>query len=158
MTISLGHTSSSVPGVTELSTAIAPFNFDEDFVSSPSSDGSSLVYTSITSPVDQPFTIRYTKRTRRNVYSGYELAVANQLPSSRGDDLVVAVKMLAKTTEGDIFIPLYGTMTLTVPPTSLVSDGEASQLVEILYAAVAEQGSTGVIEGLGRFRRGVLAR
>lgn len=154
MTKSLSHgpEGSSVAGVTALALPIAILNYD-DFKIIESGPGISK-YTDITSPTDQPSTLRIAQRVRPNVYAGTSIDPTVFLASKSGTDTVVELQEVWTVSDSEDTsyrqdFPVRIGLSFTTPNSALVTADEVRYLVGRVIAAMFDQQSNNTLDNTG---------
>lgn len=155
----IGPNGTAVDGVTAIDLPLPPLNFDEDFVLLSDDPGNS-VYTDITSPIDQPATLRIATRDVANCYAGTSIDPASFLASRKGRDIVVQVREVVKITDSDDatyakLFPISAGLTMSVPMDALVTAYITETLIGRLVAALAAMGEVEINGGTVALLRGV---
>lgn len=164
MSRSLAHGPNGTPvdGLSAVTYAIPPLNYDADFVAIEEGPGR-VVYTDVTSAQDQPSTLRIAQQSRPNVYAGTSIDASAYLPNKKGTDTIVEVKETWSITESTdpTFLqqaPVRCAITLTLPTTAVMSYSDVQSLIGRAVAALFTQGEATAEEGLVRLLHGVVKR
>lgn len=160
--VTYGPNGTPVDGLSALTIAVAPINFEEDFLPLVDDPGVNI-YLDNTAPVDQPSTVRLATRDVANVYAGTAIDPAVFLPSRKGRDIVVQLQEVhAITDSADAaylrMYPIKGTLTLNVPIDPAITPAVLEHMVTRLVAAIARQGEATLESGLAALHRGVTSK
>lgn len=160
--LSYGPNSTAVAGVANVTFSPAPINFVADMRSVEEGAGK-VVYTDVTSPIDQPATLRIAQAIRPNVYAGTSVENASMLPSKRGVDIVVETKEMWRESDDtdptyDRLIPVRCAITLNLPIAAQVTPDAVEHLIGRTVAALYKQGEDDITAGLNALLHGVVEK
>lgn len=161
-TVSYGPNGTAVSGVSSVTFPVAPLNFAADFRKL--SEGPGLVvYTDVTSPQDQPSTLRIAQSSRSNVYAGTSIDPSVFLPTKQGTDTIVEIREVwseSDSTDSTYLrmFPVRLALTLTTPNANQVSIASIERLVARAIAALAAQGKDTLDEGVSALLHGVVQK
>jgi hypothetical protein len=160
-TFGYGPNGSSVPDVSGNIGVLGPaLNYDLDFREIESGTGFK-VYTDITSPVDQPATIRIAHKERANVYAGTSIDPSVYLPTRRGVDTIIEVREVWTESDSEDSsylrqVPVRAAITLTLPAYGNVSTEDVEHLLSRLVVSLFEQSEDSIDTGLEALLHGVV--
>jgi len=156
-----GPTDTAFSGSTTLAVPIPGLNWTADFRMLPSSPGE-VVATNVTTPVDQPETVRFSQRAKANIYQGTNIDPTAYLPVKNGTSTLLELRQtLVETDSGDAsyrkLIPVRAAITLDIPSYGNVT---AAMVLSLVQRAVALAFEKGVVTstGLSAIQRGVLKK
>lgn len=160
--LSHGPVPSDVENVASIAFTAYPINFVADFRTIEEGPGK-LVYTDVTSPVDQPSTLRIQQSLNSNVYSGTSIEPNAMLPTRKGVNTVVEFKEVWKITDSDEpsfcqYMPVRAALTLNLPTCAEMTATELQGFVGRLMASLAAQGSDTLVTGLADLLHGVVEK
>lgn len=160
--LTTGPNGTAIGGLATLTLAVPPLNYDADFRALESVPGK-LVMTDITSPQDQPSTIRLAQTSRPNIYAGTSIDPSAFLASRKGVDTIVEAKEVWSITDAADpsflqLMPARAAITLTLPVSSLVTADVVMGLVGRAVAALFAQGDATHDDGIDALLHGVLSR
>lgn len=155
----LGPNGTPIGGLSTVTFPVAPLNYEADFL--PIEDGAGrTVYTDITSPTDQPATVRLQVSSRPNVYVGSSIDASAYLPNRKGVDIYVEAKNVVTVTDSEdasylAQFPIRAALAVTCPQSVLVTDEMVEAMVARIVAALFGQGDATPDDGIGALLRGV---
>lgn len=157
-----GPSGTPIEGLTVLTFAVAPLNYDADFRVIEEGVGK-VIYTDVTSPQDQPSTLRIAQQGNANVYSRTSIDPSAYLPNRRGTDTIVEVREVwseTETTDSALLrlMPVRVAITLSLPTSPLITADAVEELVQRAVAALFTQGEATIAEGLTDLTHGVVKR
>lgn len=157
-----GPNGTAVDGVTDVTFPVAPLNYDADFRVLEEGPGK-VVLTDITSPLNQPSTLRIAQSVRANVYTNSDIDSSAYLSSKKGADTIVEVREIwSKTTVSDPsyerLFPVRCAITLTVPTDAIIDTTSVQRLIARAVAAFATMGDDSYDNGIDALLHGVVAR
>lgn len=160
--LAFGPNSSAVAGVSSLTFAPAPINFAADMRKSDSGPGK-VVYTDVTSPIDQPSTLRISQVAKANVYAGTSISPEAMLSNKRGIDTVLEIKETWKVTDSadttfSRYAPARCAITLNLPLDEVVTAAAVKHLVDRAVAALFAQGDATITNGANALLHGVVEK
>lgn len=160
--LTFGPNGTPVEGVTALSFTLPPLNFEADFGLIEEGVGK-VIYTDLTSPQEQPSTLRIAQTSRANVYAGTSIDPSVYLANKRGTDTIVEVREIWADTEStDPSIlghaPVRCAITLTVPDSAIVTDEAVERLLARCVAAFYKQGEATPDAGITALLHGVVKK
>lgn len=137
-------------------------NFPADFREIEDAPGK-VVLTDITTPLDQPSTIRVAQTSRPNVYAGTTLDPSVHLPNKKGTDTIVEVREIWSETETtdpsyQRMFPVRVAITMSLPNASQVSTADATALVLRAVAALGKAGDNNITTGITDLLHGVVKK
>lgn len=161
-TIVYGPTGTAVEGVAAVTFAVPPLNFDEDFSLIDEGKGS-IVFTDITSPTDQPSTLRIAQRPVANVYSRSSIDPSLYLATKRGTDMIIEVLETHMEHDSvdsslDKAWPARFALTMSTPDAAQVDAASIKRGVARLVAALAAMGDATLDAGIDKLRHGVVRK
>lgn len=150
------------PVITAVTFEVTPLNFDADF-RTVEEGASKIVLTDITSPQDQPSTIRISQAARPNVYAGTSIDASAYLPNKKGTDTVVEVREVHAVTDDTdpaflLQFPVRAAFTLNVPDSAYVTPALVKRLLARVVAAMAEQASATLDSGIDALLHGAVKK
>lgn len=140
MNTSFGYTDTPISGVTAPKITVPVINFNEDYrVKASSAKEATIV--NISSPLDQPESIRFAVSEVADVYAGAGLSSEQIIGSKAGTRLLAQLNMTAKVTDesGMIvsYLPLSAHLVIKVPKSAYVTndliDTVKNRLIGTLY-------------------------
>lgn len=157
-----GPNGTAVDGVTDVTFPVAPLNYDADFRVLEEGPGK-VVLTDITSPLNQPSTLRIAQSVRANVYANTEIDSSAYLSSKRGSDTIIEVREVWSKTEStdpsyERLFPVRCAITLTVPTDAIIDATSVKRLVARTVAGLATMGDNTYEDGIDALLHGVVAR
>lgn len=161
-TLSHGPSGTAVEGVSAVTIAPPPINFEADMLEVESGVGR-VVYTDITSPSDQPSTLRIVATPKANVYAGTSIDPSVFLPSKRGTDLYIETREIWSVTDtvDTAFrqdFPLRVGLAISAPDTSYITDEDIEAAVGRVVAALYSQGEATPDLGITALLHGVVKK
>lgn len=161
-TLTHGPNGTPIEGLSTVTIAPAPINFAEDLRVVESGPGR-VVYTDVTSPQDQPSTLRIAQQSKPNVYAGTSIDPAAFLATKQGIDTVVEIREVwseVDSTDSTYLklIPVRAAITLNLPVASQVTSTEVALLVNRVVAALFAQGDATIADGLTDLLHGVVEK
>lgn len=161
--INMGPNGTAVSGLTALTDlAISPLNYDADF--RVLEEGPSrVVMTDVTSPIDQPSTLRIAQTSRANIYAGTDIDPSAFLATRKGSDTIVEFREVWEETDSvdatyRALIPVRCAITLTLPVSASVTPGMVQDLITRTFSALYEQGDALSVDGITDLLHGVVKR
>lgn len=159
-TVTYGPNSTAVAGVPAVTFAVAPLNYDADFLRVDESNGRSWIGTDITAPRGNPSTVKIAQRAVSNVYGNTSIATAAQLPSKRGTDTIIEVREIHHESDSEdstygVDWPMRLAITFTAPDANQVTAAAIERMLARAVAAIAEQGDDTLTAGLDKLLHGV---
>lgn len=159
---SYGPNGTPVEGLASVTFTVAPLNYDADFAELESGPGK-VVYTDISSPQDQPSTLRIAQSSRPNIYAGTSIDPSVFLPSRKGVDTIVEVREVWSQTDSDDSTylkqaPVRAALTLTLPENGIVTADAVARLVQRVVAALYLQGEATYANGIDAINHGALKK
>lgn len=150
------------PVITALTFPIAPLNFDADFGIIEEGVGK-VVMTDITSPQDQPSTLRISQQAMPNVYAGSSIDSSVYLPNKKGTATVVEICEIWTVTDDTdpaflLQFPVRGALTLRLPDSAYVTPASVERLVGRVVAGLFAQGSAISTTGLEAILHGIVKK
>lgn len=160
--LSYGPNDTPVEGVTNLTLTVPPLNFDADFRTLEDEPGR-WVAIDVTSPQDQPSTLRIAQQSRPNVYAGTSIDPSVFLPTKKGLDTIIEIREVWSDTESTDptylrLAPVRAAITLTLPDSSLVTEDSVMRLVGRAVAALFAQGDATHSAGISALLHGVVRK
>lgn len=160
--VSYGHNGTAVGGVSALTFAIPPLNYSADFRKVEDGPGK-LIMTDLTSPQDQPFTLRIAQSSKANVYAGSSLDPSVFLPNKRGTDTIIEVRAVGAEVDSTDstylkMFPVRVAITLSLPDAVQITPAGVSSLIGHAVAGLYGQGDATNTEGIAALLRGVVDR
>lgn len=160
--LTTGPDGTPVAGVEFVTLAIPPLNYDVDFRVLEEGPGK-LVMTDITSPLDQPATIRVAQQAKPNIYAGTTIDPSAYLANKRGTDTIAEAKETWSITDaGDPtfqqLAPARAAVTLSLPTSALITEELVMGLVGRAVAALFAQGEATYTTGVSALLHGVVSR
>lgn len=157
-----GPNGTAVDGVTAVTFDVAPLNFDADFLSIDEGTGKNVM-TDITSPLDQPSTLRIQRRAVANVYSGTSIDPGAYLATKRGTDLLVEVREVYTEldSEDSTYLkafPFRLAVTATYPEASQVTTAMVERALARVVAAFAAMGDDDLTAGIDALLHNVVKK
>lgn len=162
-TIAYGPNGTAVAGVTAITFAVAPLNFDADFQRIDGGAGSAWIATDVTSAREFPSTVRIAQQSRANVYAGTSIDPSCYLSTKRGTDTIVEVREVHSEvdSEDSTYLkawPMRLAITLTAPDANQVDAASIQRMLARAVAALAVQGDDELTAGLNNLLHGVVRK
>lgn len=164
MSRSLAHGPQGTPveGITTVDITADPLNYDADFRLLESKPGH-VIYTDLTSPIDQPNTLRISISERANVYAGTSIDPSVFLPTRKGMDIIIESRGVWKESDSTDptfvhLMPVRAALTLTLPTCDLIDASQVNALVERVTAALFDQGATTTATGISALLHSVVEK
>lgn len=159
--VSFGPTNTTPSPDTEIPFAVKPIA-KKDLIATLDDPGVTI-YSDITSPLDQPSTIRFSVRENKNVYAGSSVDPSAMLPTKKGTDIVIQImETHAVTDDTDStylkMYPVKATLTLSAPSSSLVTPESLERLIKRIVASITPESDVTLQERLGLLQRGITER
>lgn len=158
-TLTHGPSGTAVEGLAAVTYTIPPLNYDADFRAIEEGVGK-VVYTDVSSPQDQPSTLRIAQQSKANVYAGTTIDPSVFLANRRGSDTIIEVREVwAETESTDAsylrLMPVRAAITLSLPTAATITYSDVSTLIGRAIAglfaqadATNEDGITGLLHGV----------
>lgn len=161
-TMAFGPNGTSVDGLASITLTSDPLNFDADFRIIDEGPGK-VVMTDVTSPLDQPATLRVAQQSKPNVYAGSSIDPSAYIANKRGTDTIVEVREVWSITDDTDptflqLVPVRAAISLTLPSTNLVTADAVEQLVMRTVMSLYTQGAATMDAGLGNLLHGVVKK
>lgn len=160
--LATGPSGTPIGGLAAVTYVIPPLNYTADFRSLEEGPGR-IVMTDITSPTDQPSTLRIAQTSKANVYAGTTIDASAFLANRRGTDTIVEVKEVWSISDAEDpsflqLMPVRAAITLSLPTSNLITDELVSGLVGRAIAALFAQGDATNADGITALLHGVVGR
>jgi len=160
--VTFGPNSTPVEGLASLTLTMPPLNFLADYKEVDEGPGR-VLYTDISSPREQPATLRIAQTSRANVYAGSTIDPMVFLPNKKGTDTIVELRQIVAVTdtEDSTFLEMFPVriaVTTTYPDTSYLTANALESLLLQVVAAHFEQGAATVDSGLTLLSHGVVKK
>jgi hypothetical protein len=148
--------------VTEVTFPIPPINYTADLREVEDGPGK-VVYTDVTSPQDQPSTLRIAQQSRANIYAGTSIDPAAFLATKRGTDTIIEVRQVWMESDSEDstylrFAPVRAALTLSLPDSAIVTPDRVADLVQTVIAALFAQGDDTHTDGIAALLHGVVKK
>lgn len=144
--INKGYTDTPITGVSSLTFPRAILNFNKDFrVKTSANNGSEVVLTNLTCPVDRPEKIRLAYTEIANVYSGTGIEPSVLAPTKKGVSLLAQVTdVLSVTDDADadyrVDLPISAHLVIKVPQSQHVNAAVVQEVIGRLLSSLFDSG------------------
>lgn len=160
--VTYGPNGTPVDGVTAVTFAVPPLNYDADFRLVEDEPGRVLM-TDLTSPQDQPSTLRITQTSRANIYAGTSIDPSVFLASRRGLDTYLEVREIWSESDSEDstylrHVPVRFAISMTLPESAIVTPAAVERLAARAVAALFAQGDATIDDGVSALLHGVVRK
>lgn len=158
-TIAVGYTDTAIGGFASLAPSLGVLNWGVDLKTLSKVPGE-IVASNVTSPTDQPETIRLAQRKVSDVYAGTSIDPLGYLPSRQGTSTLIELREVwVETSSTDEtyrkYIPFRCGLSFTLPIYGGITAAMAQTAVLRTVAALFER-ATSDTTGMTAIQRGVL--
>jgi len=161
--LTMGPNRTPVEGITSLALSqFAPLNFVADFRAIEEGPGK-VVLADVTTPVDQPSTLRIAQQSKPNVYAGTSIDPSAYLPNRKGVDTIVELKQVWAITDSEDasylrHVPVRCAITLSLPTTSVITSEDVETLVCRTIAGMFAHADDEMDAGINALLHGVVSK
>lgn len=144
-----GNTDTPVTGASAPTITLPVINFNVDYRVKTDST-KEVILTNITSPLDQPETIRFGYTEVANIYSNSGLNSDQIIGSKKGINLLTQINTTLKVTDDSSgahlgYLPISAHLVLKVPQSGYVDQGVITSVVNRLIGTLFSNGTSNVM-------------
>lgn len=143
-TISTGYADTAISGVTAPSVTLPVINFSDDYRVKAESTNE-VILCNITSPLDQPATIRYGYSDIANIYKNSGISSDFVAGTVKGANLLAQVTETIKVTDSvdasfAQYLPISAHLVLKVPQSAYIDNAQMQRITQRLLATLYNKG------------------
>lgn len=95
-------------------------NFDADYNVLDDSKAGTVIFTDLTTPLDQPWTVRFSQSPKKNIYAGSDIDPSAYLANKAGTEVYVETRGIVEVLDASdpayrALAPIRGSIGLTLP-------------------------------------------